>query len=103
MADQVSKNNPFFMQVSYYAVHVPNYGLEATTEKYRKKKAGKKSVPRDFELPPPPLNEGMVSYAAMLEDLDTGFGIILDKIDELNIKENTCWTITHVVTGYFRS
>ena len=89
MEDQVSNNNPFFMQVSYYAVHVQNYGLESTKEKYRNKKPGKKSVPRDFELPPPPLNQGMVSYAAMLEDLDTGFGMILDKIDELGIKENT--------------
>ena len=102
MADQVSNNNPFFMQVSYYAVHVPNYGLESTTEKYRKKKPGKKSVPRDFELPPPPLNEGMVSYAAMLEDLDTGFGMILDKIDELGIKENTYVIFTSDNGGGFR-
>ena len=102
MADQVSNNNPFFMQVSYYAVHVPNYGLESTTEKYRKKKPGKKSVPRDFELPPPPLNEGMVSYAAMLEDLDTGFGMILNKIDELGIKENTYVIFTSDNGGGFR-
>ena len=102
MADQVSNNNPFFMQVSYYAVHVPNYGLESTTEKYMKKKPGKKSVPRDFELPPPPLNEGMGSYAAMLEDLDTGFGMILDKIEELGIKENTYVIYTSDNGGGFR-
>ena len=42
MADQVQTNNPFFMQVSYYAVHVPNYGLESTKEKYKNKKPGKK-------------------------------------------------------------
>ena len=102
MADQVKKNNPFFMQVSYYAVHVPNYGLESTEEKYRNKKPGKKNVSRDFELPPPPLNEGMVSYAAMLEDLDTGFGMILDKIDELGIKENTYVIFTSDNGGGFR-
>ena len=102
MADQVSKTNPFFMQVSYYAVHVPNYGLESTIEKYRNKKPGKKSVPRDFEIPPPPLNEGMVSYAAMLEDLDTGFGMILDKIEELGIKENTYVIYTSDNGGGFR-
>ena len=102
MADQVSNNNPFFMQVSYYAVHVQNYALESTKEKYRKKKPGKKSVSRDFELPPPPLNQGMVSYAAMLEDLDTGFGMILDKIDELGIKENTYVIYTSDNGGGFR-
>ena len=90
------------MQVSYYAVHVPNYGLEVDKEKYRNKKPGKKSVPRDFELPPPPLNEGMISYAAMLEDLDTGFGMILDKIDELGIKENTYVIFTSDNGGGFR-
>ena len=102
ITDQVSNNNPFFMQVSYYAVHVPNYGLESTKEKYRNKKPGKKSVSRDFELPPPPLNQGMVSYAAMLEDLDTGFGMILDKIDELGIKENTYVIFTSDNGGGFR-
>ena len=102
MADQVSNNSPFFMQVSYYAVHVQNYGLESTKEKYRNKKPGKKSVPRDFELPPPPLNQGMVSYAAMLEDLDTGFGMILDKIEELGIKENTYVIYTSDNGGGFR-
>ena len=102
MADQVSQDNPFFMQVSYYAVHVQNYALESTKEKYRNKKPGKKSVPRDFELPPPPLNQGMVSYAAMLEDLDTGFGMILDKIEELGIKENTYVIYTSDNGGGFR-
>ena len=61
MAKQVSQDNPFFMQVSYYAVHVQNYALELTKEKYRNKNPGKKSIPRDFELPPPPLNQGMIS------------------------------------------
>ena len=89
ISESVSKDNPFFMQVSYYAVHVQNYGLESTKEKYRNKKPGKKSTPRDFELPAPPLNQGMISYAAMVEDLDTGFGMILDKLDELGITENT--------------
>ena len=102
ISENVSKDNPFFMQVSYYAVHVQNYALESTKEKYRNKKPGVKSTPRDFELPPPPLNQGMVSYAAMLEDLDTGFGMILDKIDELGIKENTYVIFTSDNGGGFR-
>tara|TARA_Y100000768_G_scaffold327153_1_gene264711 strand:+ start:380 stop:1942 length:1563 start_codon:yes stop_codon:yes gene_type:complete len=99
---QVVNDSPFFMQVSYYAVHVQNYALESTKEKYRNKKPGNKSVPRDFEMPPPPLNEGIVSYAAMLEDLDTGFGMILDKLDELGISENTYVIFTSDNGGGFR-
>ena len=53
ISENVSKDNPFFMQVSYYTVHVQNYGLESTKEKYRNKKPGKKSTPRDFESPAP--------------------------------------------------
>ena len=102
MEKQVGDDSPFFMQVSYYAVHVQNYALEATKEKYRNKKPGNKSVPRDFEMPPPPLNEGIVSYAAMLEDLDTGFGMILDKLDELGISENTYVIFTSDNGGGFR-
>ena len=102
MEKQVDNDSPFFMQVSYYAVHVQNYALESTKEKYRNKKPGNKSVPRDFEMPPPPLNEGIVSYAAMLEDLDTGFGMILNKIDELGISENTYVIFTSDNGGGFR-
>jgi arylsulfatase A-like enzyme len=102
ISESVSKDNPFFMQVSYYAVHVQNYGLESTKEKYRNKKPGKKSTPRDFEFPAPPLNQGMISYAAMVEDLDTGFGMILDKLDELGITENTYVIFTSDNGGGFR-
>ncbi len=102
MSNQVKADRPFFMQVSYYAVHVQNYALEKTKEKYRNMKPGKKSNPRDFELPPPPLNQGMVAYAAMVEDLDTGFGMILDKLDELGITDNTYVIFTSDNGGGFR-
>lgn len=102
MTEQVAAGRPFFMQVSYYAVHVQYYALEKTKEKYRKMTAGKKSVPRDFEMPPPPLNQGMVDYAAMVEDLDTGLGMILDKLDELGISDNTYVIFTSDNGGGFR-
>jgi len=102
ITNQVEKNKPFFMQVSYYAVHVQHYALESTKAKYSKMKPGIKSNPRDFQLPPPALNDGMVAYAAMIEDLDTGFGMILDKIDELGITENTYVIFTSDNGGGFR-
>ena len=102
IAEQVKKNTPFFMQVSYFAVHVQNYALESTKEKYRIKKPGIKSITRDFKLTPPPLNQGMIEYAAMVDDLDAGFGMILDKIDELGIKQNTYVIFTSDNGGGFR-
>ena len=89
MKDQVKADRPFYMQVSYYAAHVQNYALEKTKEKYRKMKPGKKCTAKDFMTPPPPLNAGIVDYAAMIEDLDTGFGMILNKLDGLGITDNT--------------
>jgi len=103
MTEQKNANRPFYLQVSYYAVHVQHYALEKTKEKYRNMKPGKKSTPRDFKLPPPPLNQGIVAYAAMTEDLDTGFGTILDKIDELGITDNTYVIFTSDNGGGFRN
>lgn len=102
MTEQKQAGRPFFMQVSYYAVHVQNYALDKTKGKYRKMTPGKKSTPRDFELPAPPLNQGIVTYAAMVEDLDTGFGTILDKLEELAISENTYVIFTSDNGGGFR-
>jgi len=90
------------MQVSYYAVHVQHYALKKTKEKYRKKKPGKKCEPSDFMIPQPPLNVGIVDYAAMIEDLDAGFGMLLNKIDELGITDNTYIIYTSDNGGGFR-
>jgi len=102
MKEQVYADRPFFMQVSYYAAHVQNYALEKTKEKYRKIGSCKKCNADDFKMPPPPLNVGIVDYAAMIDDLDTGFGIVLDKLDELGISENTYVIFTSDNGGGFR-
>jgi len=89
MEEQVRAGRPFYMQVSYYAVHVQHYALKKTKEKYHKMKPGKKCEPSDFMIPQPPLNVGIVDYAAMIEDLDAGFGMLLNKLDELGIADKT--------------
>lgn len=73
MDEQVKASRPFFMQISHYAVHVDHFALKDTIEKY--KKTG--------------LNEKTALYAAMIENLDTGFGQLLDKIETLGISDNT--------------
>lgn len=66
---------PFYCQVSYYAVHLAVEVLEATLRKYN---AG-----------PTPDRQYTRAFAAMLEDLDTGVGRLLDGLDALGIAGNT--------------
>ena len=72
---QAKEKRPFYMQVSHYASHLQIQAHPETVEKYKKKGA----PPRTF----PP------EWAAMTEDLDTGIGKLLDKIDELGLAGNT--------------
>ena len=102
MAAQAKAGRPFFMQVSHYAVHVQHAALEKTKEKYRKLPPGRKSRPADLKNPPPPRNAGIVTYAAMIEDLDSSLGAMLGKIDELGIAGNTYVIFTSDNGGGFR-
>ena len=75
MKQSVSENRPFYLQLSYYAVHLQMIALQKTHEKY---KALPKGTKHDHPL-----------YAAMTEDLDTGVGMVLSAVRELGITENT--------------
>lgn len=89
MEEQVKAGHPFYLQVSHYALHVQHDALKQTIEKYRKLPRGSKCIDADYQSPPPPLNQWIVEYAAMIENLDTGLGMLLDKLDELGIADNT--------------
>lgn len=75
METQAKQRRPFYMQVSYYALHLQIQARPETVEKYKKKGA----PPRAFPL----------EFAAMTEDLDCGIGKLLDKIDSLGLGDNT--------------
>lgn len=75
MEQQVEKGNPFYLQISHYATHSDVYSLQETLGKYKKMKKG--------------ALHNAAGFAAMTEDLDTGLGIVLDKIEELGIEDNT--------------
>ncbi len=100
MEKQVVANKPFFMQVSHYAVHVGNNALSTTIEKYRSLPRGKKVTSRDYEAPAK--NASIFTYAAMIEDLDSGLASLLDKIETLGIKDNTYVIFTSDNGGSFR-
>lgn len=75
MERQVRAGNPFFLQLSHYATHVDMQARQETYEKYLKKKSGNK-----HQSP---------AWAAMLEELDSGIGQLLETIQSLGIAEQT--------------
>ncbi|WP_442510446.1 sulfatase-like hydrolase/transferase [Novipirellula sp. SH528] len=79
MEQQVVDGHPFYLQLSYYAVHPQPQALATTIEKYRGRTA----------RPTTPGRADPSVRSAMTEDLDTCVGAILKKIDELKIAENT--------------
>lgn len=77
MERQAKEGHPFYLQLSYYAVHQTPQALASTLRKYENMKSapggrGDKAV-----------------MAAMTEDLDTCVGEVLKKLDDLRIADNT--------------
>lgn len=76
METQVKSEHPFYLQLSYYAPHQKPQALAATLKKYEGLTGsggrGDKAL-----------------MAAMTEDFDTCIGMVLKKLDELGIADNT--------------
>ena len=72
---KAKSNTPFFLQLSHYAVHSDIMMRKKTLEKYNNLPKGKYQK-----------NSG---FAAMTEDLDDSVGLLLDKIEDLGIEDNT--------------
>ncbi|MFM7107036.1 MAG: sulfatase [Planctomycetaceae bacterium] len=67
---------PFFVQLSWNALHMPENALEATKAKYSRLAGGG--------------GDRRSAVAALTEDLDTGVGRVLDAIDRLGLAGDTC-------------
>jgi arylsulfatase A-like enzyme len=78
MAEQVKNKRPFFLQLSHYADHLRYDALPETVERYKIQHADKATTYQNDPV-----------WAAMNENLDTGIGMVLDKIDELGIRDKT--------------
>jgi arylsulfatase A len=72
---QAKSQTPFFLQVSHYAVHSDIMMREETLEKYKDKEKG--------------VYQKHPGFAAMTEDLDSGVGLLLDRVKELGLESNT--------------
>ena len=96
---QKNSNQPFLAYLSYYTVHAPIQTSEALYKKYRAKakKMGLDKVEErylfDRRLNVRQTQDNPV-YAGMMEQLDQSVGIVLQKLDELGMAENTiiCFT-----------
>lgn len=90
MEQQVKAQKPFYLQISHYAMHAGSECLPATREKYAKHplvqayyKAHKKTAETVN------IGDDPAVWLGMGEDLDGRIGAVLERIDELGIRDNT--------------
>ncbi len=67
---------PFFIQMSWHALHAPTNALKTTLAKYQQKMGGS-------------VEDKRVGSAAIAENLDTGVGTVVDAVDRLGLTDNT--------------
>jgi arylsulfatase A-like enzyme len=70
-----NRERPFYLQLSHYAVHSPFQSLEESAETFSKVRKGER--------------HSDVDVAAMTFDLDASIGLLMEKMEELGLAENT--------------
>ncbi|MEA4935264.1 MAG: sulfatase [Paludibacter sp.] len=73
---EANQNKPFFLYFPFYEVHVPLQAKKEWFEKYNSKKQGYNG-------------QNVPEYAAMISYTDHCIGKIIDKLNELNLTNNT--------------
>ena len=81
--EQAQAGRPFFVQVSYYAVHTPVRARPETLAKF-----SDYLVQKDFGMFGDQTHTN-AAYAAMTEEMDQGVGRILDSLDRLGLADDT--------------
>jgi arylsulfatase A-like enzyme len=79
------KETPFFLYLSHYAVHTRLLGKDEVVAKYENKPGAGKGNRAKLNNP---------HLAAQLESIDEGVGMIMDKLDELGLADNTVLIFT---------
>jgi arylsulfatase A len=98
------RSQPFFLYLSHFATHTILRGKEQLVAKYRKKHTPGRSsrskcyLCQDAGKNGDPENHWAKNYnphlAAMLESIDDGIGMIMKKLDELGLADNTIVVFT---------
>jgi arylsulfatase A-like enzyme len=88
---------PFFAFLSFYAVHSPIETTEAKWRKYRDKAESQGIAEKGFEmgkyLPIRQVQDNPV-YAGLVEQMDDAIGLVLEKLEELGLEDNTIVVFT---------
>jgi len=85
---------PFFLMVSQYAVHVPHHASAHLIEKYRNLPRGKYCKDEDYK-DPAEMSAGFkgaawrLQYAAMIDEVDSGLGKMVDLLEARGVLDNT--------------
>ena len=69
-------HRPFFIQMSWHALHAPENAMKKTLAKYAQRMGR-------------PVSDKRVGRAAIAENLDTGVGMVVEAIDRLGLSNNT--------------
>ncbi len=75
MEEQVAAGRPFYLQLSHYALHLSVFYRQQSYDEVEGWQKGEKHY--------------IPSFAAMLKDMDDGFGLLFDKVRELGIEDHT--------------
>ncbi len=75
MKESIAEGKPFYVQLSHYAAHLSLVSRKETYDHFKNKKPGERHTNPEF--------------AAMLKDLDTGVGMIMEFIKEQGIEKET--------------
>ena len=94
MEAQAKAGKPFYLQVSHYAGHNPVQFLPETLDRHLKE-------PKITQIPSKGEVQRVAEREAMIEDLDTSIGMLLRKLDQLGLAENT-YVIFTADNGFHR-
>lgn len=75
MQKQVAAEKPFYLQVSHYATHLGYQSRARTRKQFENAKKGER--------------HNNVPFAAMISDMDSSIGTLLESVDKLGIGDNT--------------
>ena len=92
-----NKKQPFFAFLSFYAVHAPIETTEAKWRHFRNKADSMGIAPVGFEVDrtlPVRLQQDNPIYAGLIQQMDDAVGVVLAKLHELGLDENTIIVFT---------
>ena len=87
-----NKKQPFFAYLSFYAVHGPIQTTEENWSHYRNKADSMGIAPEGFKVDrtlPVRQRQDNPIYAGLIKQMDDAVGVVLDKLEELGLTENT--------------